>query len=64
VIGALATDGMSSLGSCCARARPKDVVTVLKGITAALPTRVKIVSAAGADPRNLEPPASPPRSSW
>jgi beta-glucosidase len=54
VIGALATDGMSSLGSWRAQGKAEDVVTVLKGITAALPTRVKIVSAAGADPRNLE----------
>jgi beta-glucosidase len=54
VIGALATDGLSSLGSWRAQGKAEDVVTVLKGITAALPTRVKIVSAAGADPRNLE----------
>ena len=54
VIGALATDGMSSLGSWRAQGKAEDVVTVLKGVTAALPTRVKIVSAAGADPRNLE----------
>jgi beta-glucosidase len=54
VIGALATDGLSSLGSWRAQGKAEDVVTVLKGITAALPTRVKILSAAGADPRNLE----------
>jgi beta-glucosidase len=54
VIGALATDGMSSLGSWRAQGKAEDVVTVLKGITAALPTRVKILSAAGADPRNPE----------
>ena len=52
VLGALATDGMSSLGSWRAQGKAEDVVTVLKGITAALPARVKIVSAAGADPRN------------
>ncbi|HEU4592883.1 MAG TPA: glycoside hydrolase family 3 N-terminal domain-containing protein [Steroidobacteraceae bacterium] len=52
VIGALATDGMSSLGSWRAQGKAEDVVTVLKGITAALPTSVKIVSAPGADPRN------------
>ncbi len=54
VIGALTTDGMSSLGSWRAQGKAEDVVTVLKGITAALPTRVKIMSAPGADPRNLE----------
>jgi len=54
VIGSLATDGMSSLGSWRAQGKAEDVVTVLKGITAALPTRVKILSAAGADPRNPE----------
>ena len=52
VIGALASDAMSSLGSWRAQGKAEDVVTVLKGITAALPARVKIVSAAGADPRN------------
>jgi beta-glucosidase len=52
VIGALATDGMSSLGSWRAQGKPEDVVTVLEGITAALPANVKIVSAPGADPRN------------
>jgi beta-glucosidase len=54
VLGALATDGMSSLGSWRAQGKAEDVVTVLKGITAALPARVKIVSAAGADPRNQD----------
>jgi beta-glucosidase len=54
VIGALATDGLSSLGSWRAQGKAEDVVTVLKGITAALPPRVKVLSAAGADPRNLE----------
>ena len=54
VIGALATDGLSALGSWRAQGKAEDVVTVLKGISAALPARVKILSAAGADPRNLE----------
>jgi beta-glucosidase len=54
VLGALATDGMSSLGSWRAQGKAEDVVTVLKGITAALPARVKIVAAAGADPRNQD----------
>jgi beta-glucosidase len=52
VVGALATDGLSSLGSWRAQGKAEDVVTVLKGITNALPPRVKVVSAAGADPRN------------
>jgi beta-glucosidase len=52
VLGALATDGMSSLGSWRAQGKAEDVVTVLKGITAALPARVKLGSAAGADPRS------------
>jgi len=59
VLGALATDGMSSLGSWRAQGKAEDVVTVLKGITAALPARVKIVSAAGADPRNPDLSAIP-----
>jgi beta-glucosidase len=53
VIGALTTDGMSSLGSWRAQGKAEDVVTVLKGITAAAP-RLKITSAPGADPRNLD----------
>ncbi len=59
VLGALATDGMSSLGSWRAQGKAEDVVTVLKGITAALPARVKIVAAAGADPRNPDLSAIP-----
>ena len=54
VIGALATDGLSSLGSWRAQGKAEDVVTVLKGITAALPRRVKVVSAPGADPRTTD----------
>jgi len=53
VIGSLATDGMSSLGSWRGQGKPEDVVTVLKGITAAAP-KLKITSAPGADPRNLD----------
>jgi len=53
VIGALTTDGMSSLGSWRAQGKAEDVVTVLKGITAAVP-KLKITSAPGADPRNTE----------
>jgi beta-glucosidase len=52
VIGALATDGLSELGSWRAQGKAEDVITVLKGITAAVPATVKVVSAPGADPRN------------
>ena len=51
VIGALATDGLSSLGSWRAQGKAGDVVTVLAGITAAAPPTLKITSAPGADPR-------------
>ncbi len=37
MIGALATDGLSELGSWRAQGKAEDVVTVLKGITAAVP---------------------------
>ena len=37
VIGALATDGLSALGSWRAQGKAEDVVTMLKGITAAAP---------------------------
>jgi beta-glucosidase len=52
VIGALATDGLSSLGSWRAQGKADDVVTVLTGITAAAPPTLRITSAPGADPRN------------
>jgi beta-glucosidase len=51
VIGALATDARSSLGSWKAQGQPEEVVTVLQGITTAVPG-VKVTSAPGADPRN------------
>jgi len=54
VLGALSTDGLSSLGSWRAQGKAEDVVTVLQGITAALPSGVKILSAAGADPRTQD----------
>jgi beta-glucosidase len=59
VIGALATDGLSELGSWRAQGKAEDVVTVLKGITAALPAGVKVLSAPGADPRNTDVSAIP-----
>ena len=58
VIGALATDGLSELGSWRAQGKAEDVVTVLKGITAAAPD-LKITSAPGADPRNGDLTAIP-----
>ena len=54
VIGALATDGLSALGSWRAQGKAEDVVTVLKGITAAAPPSLRITSAPGADPRNAD----------
>jgi beta-glucosidase len=58
VIGALASDGLSELGSWRAQGKAEDVVTVLMGITAAAPD-LKITSAPGADPRNGDLTAIP-----
>jgi beta-glucosidase len=52
VIGQLASDGLSQLGSWRAQGKADDVVTILKGITTAAPKNLKVVSAPGADPRN------------
>jgi beta-glucosidase len=52
VIGALATDGLSALGSWRAQGRAEDVVTLLQGIQAAAPRTMKVSHAAGADPRS------------
>jgi beta-glucosidase len=52
VIGALATDGLSALGSWRAQGKVEDVVTILEGITTAAPRTLKIVSATGAAPGN------------
>jgi beta-glucosidase len=54
VIGALATDGLSSLGSWRAQGKADEVVTILAGLTAAAPKSLKILSAPGADPRSLD----------
>ena len=51
VIGALATDGLSALGSWRAQGKADEVVTILQGITAAVPKTVTVLSAPGADPR-------------
>ena len=55
VIGALATDGLSALGSWRAQGKAEEVVTILAGITAAAPESLKVLSAPGADPRNHGP---------
>jgi beta-glucosidase len=54
VVGALATDGLSALGSWRAQGKAEEAVTALQGITAALPGTVKVLSAAGADPRTAD----------
>ena len=51
VIGALATDGLSALGSWRAQGKAEDVVTILQGIQAAAPKTLKVSYAPGADPR-------------
>jgi beta-glucosidase len=51
VIGALATDGLSALGSWRAQGKAEDVVTILQGIQAAAPKSLKVAYAPGADPR-------------
>jgi len=54
VIGALATDGLSALGSWRAQGKAEEVVTMLQGITAAAPQTLKVLSAPGADPRSAD----------
>jgi beta-glucosidase len=54
VIGALADDGLSALGSWRAQGRAEDVVTILQGIRAAAPGNVRVVYESGADPRKPE----------
>jgi beta-glucosidase len=54
VIGALATDGLSALGSWRAQGKAEEVVTLLAGITAAAPKTLKVLSAPGADPRTTD----------
>jgi len=54
VIGALATDGLSALGSWRAQGKAEEVVTMLQGITAAAPQALKVLSAPGADPRSAD----------
>jgi beta-glucosidase len=59
VIGALASDGLSALGSWRAQGKAEEVVTILQGITAAAPPSLKILSAPGADPRTTDLSAIP-----
>lgn len=51
VVGALADDGLSMLGSWRAQGRAEEVVTILQGIKQAAPKSLEISFAAGADPR-------------
>lgn len=50
VIGALADDARSSLGSWAAAGRPEDVVTILTGIREAVGSNTEVVYARGAGP--------------
>ena len=52
VIGALATDAWTQLGSWRAQGRPDDVVTLLDGLQNRAPEGVEILHAAGAQPGN------------
>jgi beta-glucosidase len=54
VIGALANDGLSALGSWRAQGKAEEVVTILQGITAAAPKSLKVLFAPGADPRTTD----------
>lgn len=54
VIGALATDAMTQLGSWRARGQAEDVVTLLDGLRANAPDGVEIVHAAGAAPGDAD----------
>jgi beta-glucosidase len=52
VVGSLASDGLSMLGSWRAQGRADEVITILQGFEGAAPKGLKVVYAAGADPRN------------
>jgi beta-glucosidase len=54
VIGALADDAMSMLGSWRAQGKPEDVVTILQGLRANAPKDLRISYASGADPRSSD----------
>ena len=51
VIGSLADDGLSALGSWRAQGRAEDVVTILQGLKNAAPATLAITYVPGADPR-------------
>ena len=52
VVGALAEDAMSMLGSWRAQGRAEEVVTILQGLKANAPKGVELTYVAGADPRS------------
>lgn len=52
VVGALANDGLSMLGSWRAQGRAEEVVTILQGLQQSAPKSLEITYAAGADPRS------------
>ena len=54
VVGALASDAMSMLGSWRAQGRADDVITILQGFERAAPKGMEVVYSAGADPRTTD----------
>jgi beta-glucosidase len=54
VIGALADDARSVLGSWAAAGRPEEAVTILAGIRAAVSPKTRVVYARGASPRSAD----------
>ncbi len=54
IIGALADDPLSMLGSWRAQGRAEDVVTILQGLRANAPPGTQVTYEAGADPRSPE----------
>ena len=54
VVGALASDAMSMLGSWRAQGRAEDVITILQGFERVAPKGMEIVYSAGADPRTAD----------
>lgn len=59
VVGALASDGMSMLGSWRAQGRAEDVITILQGFERAAPQGMEVVYSPGADPRSPDVSAVP-----
>jgi beta-glucosidase len=54
VIGTLASDAMSMLGSWRAQGRAEDVITILQGFERAAPKGMEVIYSAGADPRSAD----------